>query len=111
MNDTQQILRLNEHASRHQKIGMFRHRSRKRILNWNYSGSDRAALHSIKHLYRSRTRHNREPRQHPFRGFVTERAQFPLDRNSHMQGKVSGETAKEQIISTWPLHATAMTEL
>ena len=50
--------------------------------------STRAALHAVEDLQRTSARHHPGPRQHGFRGFVTERTKFSLNRNLHQDSSL-----------------------
>src|ERR1700677_95633 len=62
---------------------MFRNRPRQRVLNRNHRTVHRPPPHAVKDLQRTSARHNRRPRQHSLRRFVTERAELSLNRNLH----------------------------
>jgi hypothetical protein len=72
MHNPQQVFSLYKNISAHKEISMLGHRSRQSILNGNNCCPDRPPFDSVKHLSRSRTRHNRAVAQHLPCRFMTE---------------------------------------
>jgi hypothetical protein len=82
--DPKQIFGLDENLVRQHEIGMLGHRSGQCVLDWNDRRSYRSLREAIENLRRPSARHHRTLRQHPLSRFMTEGAEFPLDRNFHI---------------------------
>ena len=99
VHNPQQVFGLNEYSSCDQQICMLGDRARERILNRDHRRLNRFLFDAVKYIRRARARHHGATPQHPLGCFMAERTQFSLNRNFHMQGKLSGEAGKGQLIS------------
>jgi hypothetical protein len=83
MSNPQAMLTLNEQRMLQQKVEVLGHWTSEGILNRYYRGVRFLLQYSSEHLRRTRAREDHTGRLHAQSCFVTERARFTLDCDSH----------------------------